>query len=184
MSNVRTQYVFRVWNIRRRYNVFGVFLRLSKVIGCGQSAYAPLEAFLNKLWFFYFCSKYVLCQRCFLLLVENISQRKKWEWFCNDRSKAGSNYWQGMEAVMEWNWFYHPLTLKSIIKGQILLFENCFGFALRPHFPWAALCFWQPSLAQELPDAFAELFFDFMKKSDTSSRLSFSLSPKMTCVTV
>lgn len=93
--------------------------------------------------------------------------------------KAGSNYWQGMEAVMEWNWFYRPLTLKRIIKGQIVLFENCFGFALRPHFPWAVLCFWQPPLAQELPDAFAELSLDFMKKSDTSSQLSFSLSPEI-----
>lgn len=79
----------------------------------------------------------------------------------------------GMKLILPFSYF------KEDNLGPDTTLWNCFGFALRPHFPWAALYFWQLPLAQELPDAFAELPFNFMKKSDTSSQLSFSLSPEI-----
>ena len=80
--------------------------------------------------------------------------------------------------------FHHFLTLWSIIDWgpQMPLFQNLLGFALRPHFLWAALCFWQSPLSQELPDGVSEL--SFVNLRHVCPAFSHSLPQGLTCLTV
>ena len=121
---------------------------------------------------------------CFLLLFENRHLRKKWEWFSNERVRQeaviddGFKLWQYEAVFSPFSYFW------SIIDWglQMILFQNLLCFALRPHFPWAALCFWQSPLSQELPDGVFELFFVNLKH--VCPAFSHSLPQGLTCLTV
>lgn len=99
------------------------------------------------------------------LLLKDVFPPAAWKWKSKEemrrvlqwKVKSGSNYWWGIWAVIVWE---HVLPFSYFMehswRPQMLLFENCLGFALRPPFPWAVLCFRQP------PDGFIEFPFDLM----------------------
>lgn len=177
MRVVRTPFIFRVWN--RKSNVSSIIPRTPKIIGSGQTACAQFEAFLNKLWFCFSFTILLVPKVCFFLphgsvrgnengFAENSKGRQ--HLLTQDGSWGGTRTHLTFFYFVEWNWC-------SSLK-RMLLFENGLGFALKPRFPWAAVCFWQPPASQELPDGLARFSFDFVAVTDTATHLSLLSLPE------